>query len=631
MNRRKALWATLGIILLPYLGYIIYMWHHLPVYDGVATGPSDPDIWLRLTMVREWITSGDWYNHVIPNYNLPQGSMNHWTRPVDLVVRGLAWCMPDAALNDRLIHAAMLMPLIWLTLLLLGVFRIVRHYSAIPDSILMSGVMLSAMPITRNYFGLGNADHHAPLAVLFIWILGTIMQPRISRVGAVAVGLMLALMLWISVEGIAMIMLVYGWFGLLWLLREKTRVAALPPLAIACFLGSLLALGIEHPPTQWLEPIYDAHSIVYVAALGGMALLAMALPLTLHLANSKRLPILGVSSALVGAILVHYFPDIVHGALAKATPYIRDVFMKSISEAKPLFTQPILMQLALIIYPLMAIWTGITPFERSGLNYYRRNEALPILYFCTLLLLMVCAQIRWNYYLYPLVIAILSPLYGALFSAEDASLDGRWPATLFRRFPESKRALMRLPLIIATMGLPIVLALLNPDDSTPSKNASADEAFAKKIRSNCEANTALLIRSGELERRLGKTPKTILLSTNAATEIIFFTPYRVIASNYHRDGDAVQYVWEAFELKDTQKLKERLMTRQVDAIINCPDSFSKLGVLYEYLVGKTPLPDWLQLVPYSLPQPKEPDPEEMPPKKIIFPPQLLLVQPVANK
>jgi len=35
----------------------------------------------------------------------------------------------------------------------------------------MVSLLTVSMPVMWNYFGIGNADHHAPLAVLFIWAL----------------------------------------------------------------------------------------------------------------------------------------------------------------------------------------------------------------------------------------------------------------------------------------------------------------------------------------------------------------------------------------------------------------------------------------------------------------------------
>ena len=108
-----ALAFVLGHLLLS-----VRYWYALPVLDGVAIGPADPDPWLRLTLVRDWLLSGDWYNHAVARTNAPIGGvLTPWTRPLDLVIAMLSALQPDTVeLSLRLMRAALLLPWIWMKL-----------------------------------------------------------------------------------------------------------------------------------------------------------------------------------------------------------------------------------------------------------------------------------------------------------------------------------------------------------------------------------------------------------------------------------------------------------------------------------------------------------------------------------
>ncbi len=48
-------------------------WLSLPLPYGTLIGIADPDPWLRLTIVRDWLTGGSWYSHLMLHSNAPWG------------------------------------------------------------------------------------------------------------------------------------------------------------------------------------------------------------------------------------------------------------------------------------------------------------------------------------------------------------------------------------------------------------------------------------------------------------------------------------------------------------------------------------------------------------------------------
>ena len=593
---------ALALVAIPHFIFILSQWHAMPLRDGVPIGPTDPDPWMRLTLVREWLTSGDWYNHLVPRSDAPfEATVSPWTRPLDLVIAALTLLQPDhVPLDVRLMHAALLLPWLWMMLLLLGIYRIVRFYSPLPSAYFVATALVAAMPIAWNYFGLGNADHHAPLAVIFIWALGGILDPAPTRRGLIAAGLLLALQLWISFEALILIGIIYAWLGLNWLHSgDRATSKRLAILATSVAFGSLAAIMIEYPVHAWCTPIYDSISIVYVALLTLAALLAWGLYLTTPRSLLMRLAICALGSVVLLLIFRFLYPIALRGPMAEVTPFVLTHFLPRVSEVKPLFQTSVAYLIGASLQPLLVMALCAAAFLSTRFRFYSRRDAAAIGFFTLLLFALYVAQQRWSYYLYPLVPAILAPVLAALFEPDHPAVRGCWPASLVAgRSPNGQMA-RRLPLIIAIMGLPIALMLLGTHLKNTTKEPA--EQARSEARESCYLASRQLIRSGELTRVLGAAPLTILAPSDLGAEILFFTPHRIVASNYHREGAGLEFIWESNRITDSAALRAHLAMRTVGAVLACPTlEQPKDSVIAGIVAGTTP-PDWLTPVHYTLP------------------------------
>ena len=82
-------------------------------------------------------------------------------------------------------------------------------------------------------------------------------------------------------------------------------------------------------------------------------------------------------------------------------------------------------------------------------------------------------------------------------------------------------------------------------------------------------------------------------------EVLFFTPYRIIASNYHREGASLRYLWEGWKITDMEKLHHYLRERQVDVLLLCPDvNEVKNSALKDLQRGRNQ-PGWLTRLPLA--------------------------------
>ncbi|MBX9726302.1 MAG: hypothetical protein K2X09_03460, partial [Rickettsiales bacterium] len=149
------------------------------------------------------------------------------------------------------------------------------------------------------------------------------------------------------------------------------------------------------------------------------------------------------------------------------------------------------------------------------------------------------------------------------------------------------------------------------------------------LRDGCYKEARVLIRSGELVRVLPETPITLLAPTDLGTEILFFTPHRIVASNYHREGAAIKYVWGADKITDAKALRAHLAERKVAAILLCPKVAPEKGSLLQGYVHGEPLPTWLKRLDYALPTPARnaDDDAELPELPPIHPLMLRVVAP----
>lgn len=553
---------------------------------ATLSGPNEPDPWLRLSLVRDLLETGDWYDHEVKRSNAPEGGIaSPWTRPLDLVIAGLVHLQPgEASLTVKLMRAACVLPVLWIVLLMLGLMRAVRQLHSAPMSYLMLPVLIGITPLLWSYFGQGNSDHHAPLAALWAWVLAYAIrlapQPKDNWI----LGGLLALMLWISPETLPLIAALYLWRLLRWLLDGR-GLAGLAHLTLSTALGVAAAVAIERPVAAWLMPIYDSVSIVHVVLFGLCAAIVgvfAGLPTRLVARRYYRLLAAKIGGTMLVLTMAALYPAFFHGPLAEVAPFIHTDFLPRINEARPLFSKPPLYAAHLLVLPLLAIAAyGWMLRVRNPL--VARETAAQLLFLQLVTLAMALTQLRWYYYQFPLTALLLAPLIGALFSS------GRtWPSRLVDGRNEYFQAAVRIGCISLVMAAPLIFAALNPPRATEQS----------KRTSICERTARSLLYRGAIQRALGPDPVLLYAPTNLGGEIQFFTPYRIVASNYHREGEGIRYAWGALELTSDARLRAHFAQRGIQAILLCPDARSLPGsVLHGWWDGKAP-PAWVTPIPY---------------------------------
>jgi hypothetical protein len=592
--------AVLSIMSIPHLIYAVSHWYTIPLHEGIAIGPIDPDSWLRLTLVRQWLTSGDWYNHTVPHANTPfTEPISPWTRPLDVIIAALVKLQPDTVeLNLRLMRAALLLPWIWMTLLLGGIFRILRQIAPAPVSYLVAVLFVALNPMVWNYFGLANADHHAPLAVLFMWSIGGILHPSPSKRSMVITGMLFGLQLWISMEATILICIVYLRYGLHWSNGKQAAAEYLAVLSSSVAFTSLVALMVERPKEEWFTPIYDANSVVYVTLMTLLAILAWQIKLTRATHPfTKMITAIVCSSALIGFFFA-LFPKAIRGPLTDVTPFVLHDLLPHISEVRPLYTDAPLNIVASCFQPLLVLIILLAAWKFPRYSLFKSRQVADLAFFSLALFILFVSQRRWCYYSYPFLALTIAPFLAALFEPEHPVFAGKWPATTMVGLSETSQALRRSPIAFLALGLPV--ALMHFNSALDKRYGNAEVRLEKDRRNGCYDQLRIALRSGALIRIHNKESLSILAPTDLGTEILFFTNHRIVASNYHREGDAIEYVWGANTITNKRALREYLEKRGIEMLLICPElEHPSNSVLQGIAAGEVP-PRWLEPVDISL-------------------------------
>lgn len=582
---RYAWQIGLVAVLLPILTHLVETLWHWPPGSKYALGVADPDVWLRLTLVRNWLAGGSWYDHSYaanaPYFN----STSPWTRPVDLVIALFTRLQfYPAGLSTKLLFTSFFLPLLWMGLTFAALAHGLRRLSAQPMALIMLAVLITTAPVMYNYMMPGNVDHHAPLSMLYCWVVVLSITHDWDRWRTpLLVGLLLALMLWISPEALLLIGATYGWLGLQWLLGQQ-RTRPLARLATVTAVASFAAIMIERRPSEWLVPVYDTISISH-----GFVLLLLAIACWLLLfARTHGMLVRAIGAAvamgMVAGIIHHADPDFLQGPMVHVHPYIRDEFLPRISEASPLFRENLLEILAMLVQPLAALAIVIT-FARRRDSIIDPSKAVALTYFLAFGIALYVCQVRWFYYLSPLVALCIAPWFAALMEPDHPTIRQGWPATFMQGRSEHQQSLIRMPLMLGLIAMPIVLIILSADPVT--KKA--------KISNKCHEDMRIMIQRGDLNEFGNGKPLTVFAPTDLGTEILFFTKHRIIASNYHRDGAAIKDVWQTQETESLGQVRYTFDQRKVDLLFLCPDKHaSDAAALEKVYRGGILNPDWLE-------------------------------------
>jgi len=543
------------LVWLPVVGYSLYLsllrqgavlkWPDV----GYDLGPADSDVWLRLTQVRQWMAGGDFFDHAVRNTNAPYGGISiHWTRPMDVLLRFFANLMPpDFPVDVKLLLAsAWLPPLLGIIAFGLLMGAALRRFNHVHPVWCL--FLLVAFSPLQQYFPPGESDHHGLLSMLWCGVIFLLMRPMSPRAALIA-GAVMGLMFWISPEALLLIGLVLLTLGVL-SLRKPAEMRSVAALSLGLAATSVIGLMVEVKPQNYFSfQAFDTLSIVFVALFSFIAAGAVLLshPAIMQLSAKRRIAAGFIVAGFALAAEVLAYPKILMGPMADADPYITHDFLKHITEAMPLYAQPASVILKHLWQPLLAgIVLGYALILRSRAGVQRQAQMLAMLLLGTLVIVMV--QGRWTYYLQPVAIVALA---GFLPSLAQKS----WSP--FKQFEKPLRP------YIAIFAVYILVIIGGSFITADAQDSSLWQ---------CQSQMRYIVQSRQLQPLLGTQAFTLYAPPEVSGDILFFTPYRIIAGVYHREGKGLHDVADIAVQENAAAAKTLLKKRGVDAVLACPAS-----------------------------------------------------------
>jgi putative flippase GtrA len=533
--------------------------------------PADPDVWVRLTDVRQWMRSDDFFDHSIKHTNAPNGGVETpWTRPLDILIRAFyAFTPTTQPIEVRLMLAATWFPpllaIAALAFMTAGARRMFRHTHVMA----CAALLWLANADVYDYFATGDSDHHGLLCALWCGVLMLMMSRAMSIGAAVLAGNLLGLMVWISPEALVVTAFVFALMGGEALLKPE-KIVLLAAASMGAAAVATLGLFIEAPIAEILtRKTYDALSIVQVALLWltvfGTTVLAALFQMRLGFAG--RFCAAAVTGAVVLLCMYGIFPRFFTGPMADADPFILTNFLPHVAEAEPLFKSVPQDIVRRLMEPLLAaLLLALSLCGKPRADRQRQLTLLALLLGGTFIWTLF--QVRWDYYFQPVAVIAAAALLPGVAGAARANL-----CRPLQLAPRGWRPYICIWALIIAVSL-----FLRAQPVKASESAG------------CMAQMRYVIETQQLRPLLPGWDVILYVPADIGGDVLFFTPYRIIASNYHREGAGLRDLKRIETAPTPAAGRAVLKERQVDAMLFCSARYPDNSWLHAL---DKKLPPWL--------------------------------------
>ncbi|WBO22697.1 hypothetical protein [Sphingomonas abietis] len=519
-------WYRLALIAIVALGIAFLV---LMSADSIAKRQfGDPDDLMRLQQVRDWMAGQAWTDVTQYRVSPPLGMPMHWSRLVDVpLAAAILAFRPFVGPAQAEILACVAVPMLTyacIALLMAAITRRLLNSDALAllaaaCCAINGGIVLTSHPL--------RIDHHGWQVTCALGMVLLLLGPRMPGRAAIA-GLIAALWMHISLEGILFTAACGGWLGVCWLIRPTREGATLPAFLGAVSLGSLALFLVAHGSALFGKTYCDAVSPVHmvmfaVAAIGTTVCLALA---------PRGIVVRGIGIAtaalLAAATYKLWAPQCGGGPFASLPPLSYRLWYLQIPEGLPFWTQPVVTVAVYNGFPLLGLVGAAL-----GLRHAATTRQAPLLDYAALfaasfaigLMLMRAAALS-NLLAVPGALLLLRAMWNRAMALR----------TIWLRAPAAAATIVLLNPIA-----PVAAAI----SLIPAKwNASPHMASAlMTIGVNCTGLDNL--------QRLDTLPPALILTTSSTSEaLIAATHHSAVASGYHRDAPALEQTIRFFTADD---------------------------------------------------------------------------------
>jgi hypothetical protein len=564
------LWLTLAWLMLSAFSIVF----RLPAIQWFALGDTDDN--MRMMQVRALLNGQDWFD--LRNYrmNPPEGANIHWSHLVDLPLAAIILITKPfvgGMMAEKI--AIAVAPLIPLLVAFLGIGATVRRLVH-PHAWILA-IILFVPQGMMGMFLPTRIDHHGwQLALLAVNLAG-LTDPKRAR-GGLTVGLATAASLAIGLEMLIFLAIAGAQIVLRWV-WDDADVRRMRAYGLSLAGGVSFFFLTFASEANWvarcdaLTPVWLSVMIVAGAFVTVLSYLPLRTP-------AQRLGAAAVAGAIIVGGFALVWPQCL-GRPEQVSPELERLWLKNITEARPIYKQQWVSFLPNIFLPLLGLVGTIWALMRA-----RAGAQAGIWISLAFMSLLSCLMLVWQTRAGPA--AQMVSLAGAVWLA--------W--VVLGNIMASRFMLVRVFgsvaafLLLSGIALQVAVVFGPTGEVTP---------FRKKVnRANARCGSLPLLAP------IAKLPKaTILTFVDLGPRLITVTHHDAISGPYHRNEEAILDLHKAWRGTPDDALA---MARKHKAtlLLICPDSAestvyvaeSPKGFYKQLADGK--VPSWLE--PVTLPK-----------------------------
>lgn len=503
----------------------------------------DTDTYMRLVRVEQLADTGDWYDNVIHRSNYPYGETLHWTRPLDVILLAGAYLFTPFQGFDKglLTWSIIISPLLGVLCLFALVWATRPVMNKNSQQILW--LLFISQTVLLQVFAFGRPDHHSLLLLLFIVLVGCLFRMVVADTKCVILGGFVgAFAMWVSVETIFAIIMVFITLGVFWMIRGDKYANILSQYSLSLFLFSVIFVFVERPLSSILLVEYDKISIAHLFVFMLAAASSYVLTLNKNAGPSSK----SIQSFLLivvsGVVIYLIFPDFYKGPMAGVNKDIVPLWLDKVREVQPVWSLDVYHKTVLIgTIVLSCMYLFVLGIKQSLSQ--RPDLFYPLLCGFVVFLPLGIYQIRMDYYLLTIAIIVLSQcLHDIITWISNSGLTSMW-----------KPALRIAISVLFILGLPAIGVMATPSETSESKRNDADLKGLSSFLQDYQ--------------KVNPGAQTILAFLDYGPELLYRTDYNVIATPYHRNDSGILYSYFVMASDNSDEAYRLLKERSVDVII----------------------------------------------------------------
>ena len=474
----------------------------------------DPDDYLRLQQVRDWLGGQSFYDVTQYRIDPPHGLPMHWSRIVDLPLAGLILLLQPLfgpVLAERIAVSAI--PLVTLGGSL-GAIMLITARLADRRAALLAAMLGVTAPLLLFHVLPLRIDHHGWQTMLGLFAIAACFDPKPAR-GGLTAGIATALWLAISLEALPMaaaIALLLAGRYLAW--NEATRFAAF---CAALGLATLAIFALLHDRAGWTTAWCDAMSPGWFGPLVLSPLLAaLSVRCTAQAHPALRVAGLAAAGGLGIALLAITAPACLAGPFGQLEPLVRLYWYDNVREGLPVWRQEPDIALLLLYFPPIGIMGSLLAWRSATVVDAARDWRAMLLLAAAAFALSLMVQRAGGF-----AEACALPGAGWLLARTLGRID-RWQRPPLR--------------VLGSAGAIILLSPISGSLIAQRNDVVAPRAAAELCRAPCDdvAPLARLPRAN------------VLTGLDLAPRLLVQTPHGFAASGHHRGHAAIARTIGAF-------------------------------------------------------------------------------------